>query len=84
MVLLFAVVGALLLVLLDWYVAPTKPSDKKDLVLALAQILAGTASWLASTSRGAPCKLTAKGRSQIASRGLSTNLARQTTRGTNC
>jgi hypothetical protein len=40
---LFAVVVALLLVFLNWYVAPTKPSDKKDLVLALAQILAGTA-----------------------------------------
>jgi ABC-type multidrug transport system fused ATPase/permease subunit len=42
-VMLFAVVVALLLVFLDWYVAPTKPSDKQDLVLALAQILAGTA-----------------------------------------
>jgi hypothetical protein len=40
---LFAVVVALLLVFLTWYVSPTKPSDKKDLVLALAQILAGTA-----------------------------------------
>src|SRR5215210_2252313 len=40
---LFAVVSVLLLVVLNWYVAPTKPSDKKDLVIALAQILAGTA-----------------------------------------
>ena len=40
---LFVVVVALLLVFLNWYVAPTKPSEKKDLVLALAQILAGTA-----------------------------------------
>jgi hypothetical protein len=40
---LFAVVVALLLVFLKWHVAPTKPSDKKDLILALAQILAGTA-----------------------------------------
>jgi hypothetical protein len=40
---LFGVVVALLLLLLNWYVSPTKPSDKKDLVLALAQILAGTA-----------------------------------------
>jgi Pentapeptide repeats (8 copies) len=40
---LFAVVVALLLVVLNWYVAPTKPSEKKDLVLALAQILGGTA-----------------------------------------
>ena len=39
----FAVVVALLLVFLNWYIAPTKPGDKKDLVLALAQILAGTA-----------------------------------------
>jgi hypothetical protein len=31
------------LVFLNWYVAPTKPSEKKDLVLALAQILGGTA-----------------------------------------
>jgi uncharacterized protein YjbI with pentapeptide repeats len=42
-VMLFAVVVALLLVFLDWYIAPTKPGDKKDLVLAMAQILAGTA-----------------------------------------
>jgi uncharacterized protein YjbI with pentapeptide repeats len=40
---LFAVVVALLLVFLNWYIGPTKPSDKKELVLALAQILAGTA-----------------------------------------
>jgi hypothetical protein len=40
---LFAVVVALLAVFLNWYVAPTKPSEKKDLVLAVAQILAGTA-----------------------------------------
>ena len=40
---LFAVVVALLFLLLNWYVSPTKASDKKDLVLALAQILAGTA-----------------------------------------
>jgi uncharacterized protein YjbI with pentapeptide repeats len=40
---LFAVVVTLLLVFLNWYVAPTKPSEKKDLVLALAQILGGTA-----------------------------------------
>jgi hypothetical protein len=42
-VMLFAAVVALLLVFLDWYIAPTKPGDKKDLVLAMAQILAGTA-----------------------------------------
>jgi len=42
-VMLFAVVVALLLVFLNWYIAPTKPGDKKDLVLAMAQILAGTA-----------------------------------------
>jgi hypothetical protein len=40
---LFAIVVALLLVLLDLYINPTKPGDKKDLVLAMAQILAGTA-----------------------------------------
>jgi hypothetical protein len=40
---LFAVVVALLFVFVDLYVAPTKPSEKKDLVLAVAQILAGTA-----------------------------------------
>ena len=40
---LFAVVVAVLFMLLNWFVAPTKPSEKKDLVLALAQILAGTA-----------------------------------------
>jgi hypothetical protein len=42
-VVLFAVVVALLVVFLNLYVAPTKPSEKKDLVLAVAQILAGTA-----------------------------------------
>jgi uncharacterized protein YjbI with pentapeptide repeats len=42
-VVLFAVVVALLLVFLNWYVAPDKPGERKDLVLALAQILAGTA-----------------------------------------
>jgi len=40
---LFAVVVVLLLVFLNWYVAPTKPGERKDLVLALAQILGGTA-----------------------------------------
>src|SRR5215211_7075193 len=42
-VVLGAVVVAVFFLLLNWYVAPTKPSDRKDLVLALAQILAGTA-----------------------------------------
>jgi len=40
---LFAVVVTVLFLLLNWYVAPTKPSERKDLVLALAQILGGTA-----------------------------------------
>ena len=40
---LSAVVVALSLVLLNWYVAPTKPSGSKDLVLTLASILGGTA-----------------------------------------
>ena len=40
---LLAVVVTLLFVFLNWYVAPTKSSEKKDLVLALAQILGGTA-----------------------------------------
>lgn len=39
---LLAVVVAVLLVLLNWYVAPITPSGKKDLILVLAQILAGT------------------------------------------
>jgi hypothetical protein len=42
-VVLGAVGVAILFILLNWYVAPTKPSDRKDLVLALAQILGGTA-----------------------------------------
>ena len=42
-VVLFVVVVAVLFMLLNWYVAPTKPSERKDLVLALAQILAGAA-----------------------------------------
>jgi hypothetical protein len=40
---LFVVVVAVLLVFLDWYVAPTKPSEKKDLIITIAQILGGTA-----------------------------------------
>jgi hypothetical protein len=40
---LFAVVIILLFLFLNLYVAPTKTSEKKDLVLAVAQILAGTA-----------------------------------------
>jgi Pentapeptide repeats (8 copies) len=40
---LFAVVVTVLFLLLNWYVAPTKPSERKDLVLAMAQILGGTA-----------------------------------------
>ena len=40
---LFAVVVTLLMVFLDWYVAPNKPDERKDLVLTLAQILGGTA-----------------------------------------
>jgi hypothetical protein len=63
-VMLFAVVVTLLLVFLDWYIAPTKPGDKKDLVLALAQILAGTAllSGLYFTWRGQ--RLTQKGQEE--------------------
>jgi hypothetical protein len=40
---LFGVVVILLFLLLNLYVDPTKPSGKKDLVLAVAQILAGMA-----------------------------------------
>jgi uncharacterized protein YjbI with pentapeptide repeats len=40
---LFAIVVTLLFAFLNWYVAPIKPSEKKDLVLAMAQILGGTA-----------------------------------------
>jgi hypothetical protein len=40
---LFAVVVAGLLLLLDWYIDPTKPGERKDLVLTLAQILGGIA-----------------------------------------
>lgn len=43
LVVLFVIVVVALLVFLHWYVAPTKPSERKDLVLALAQILGGTA-----------------------------------------
>jgi hypothetical protein len=40
---LLVVVIVLLFLILNWYVAPTKPSGRKDLVLAVAQILGGTA-----------------------------------------
>jgi hypothetical protein len=33
----------LVLFVLDWYVAPTNPSERKDLILTVAQILGGTA-----------------------------------------
>ena len=42
-VVLAAVVVAVLFKLLNWYVDPTKPSGRKDLILTLAQILGGTA-----------------------------------------
>jgi peptidoglycan/LPS O-acetylase OafA/YrhL len=42
-VLLVVVVVILLFLVLNWYIAPTKPSQRKDLVLAVAQILGGTA-----------------------------------------
>jgi hypothetical protein len=41
--LLLVVVLVLLFFILHWYVAPTKPSERKDLILAVAQILGGTA-----------------------------------------
>jgi hypothetical protein len=40
---LFVVVVVLLFLVLNWYGAPTKPSERKDLVLAVAQILGGAA-----------------------------------------
>jgi hypothetical protein len=39
---LLVVVVVLLFLVLNWYVDPTKPSERKDLVLAVAQILVGT------------------------------------------
>jgi hypothetical protein len=40
---LVVVVVVLLFLVLNWYVAPTQPGERKDLVLAVAQILGGTA-----------------------------------------
>jgi Pentapeptide repeats (8 copies) len=40
---LFAVVVGTLLILLDWYIAPGKAGERKDLILTTAQILGGTA-----------------------------------------
>jgi hypothetical protein len=40
---LFVVVVVLLFLVLNWYVDPKKPGERKDLVLAAAQILGGTA-----------------------------------------
>jgi hypothetical protein len=40
---LVVVVVVLLFLVLNWYVAPTQPGKRKDLVLAVAQILGGTA-----------------------------------------
>jgi hypothetical protein len=39
----FVVIVVLLVLFLDWYIAPEKPGERKDLVLAAAQILGGTA-----------------------------------------
>lgn len=43
LLMLFAVVVVVPLLFLDWYIDPTKPGERKDLVLTLAQILGGTA-----------------------------------------
>jgi uncharacterized protein YjbI with pentapeptide repeats len=40
---LLVVVVAVLFLVLDWYVTPATPGERKDLVLAVAQILGGTA-----------------------------------------
>jgi hypothetical protein len=40
---LLVVVVAVLFLVLDWYVTPRTPGERKDLVLAVAQILGGTA-----------------------------------------
>jgi uncharacterized protein YjbI with pentapeptide repeats len=40
---LFVLAVVLLFLVLNWYVAPKKPGERKDLVLAVAQILGGTA-----------------------------------------
>jgi ABC-type multidrug transport system fused ATPase/permease subunit len=40
---LLVVVVVVLFLILNWYVAPTKPSERKDVVLAVAQILGGSA-----------------------------------------
>jgi len=40
---ILVVVVVFLFLVLNWYVAPTKPSERKDLILAVAQILGGTA-----------------------------------------
>ncbi len=40
---LFVVVVFLLFLVLNWYVAPTKTTGRKDLVSVLAQILGGAA-----------------------------------------
>src|SRR5215207_7187124 len=40
---LLVVVVVLLFLVLNWYVAPTNPSERKDLILSVAQILGGAA-----------------------------------------
>jgi hypothetical protein len=40
---LLIIVVVLLFLVLNWYVSPTNPSERRDLVLAVAQILGGTA-----------------------------------------
>jgi hypothetical protein len=39
----YLLLGVLLALLLDWYINPGDPSEKKDLVQALALIMAGVA-----------------------------------------
>jgi hypothetical protein len=40
---IFAIAVVMLLIVLDWYIDPSKPGERKDLILTLAQILGGAA-----------------------------------------
>jgi len=67
LVLLAVVVGALL-ALLNWYTAPSGAAQKKDVVATLAQILGGAAILASLYFTRRTSKLTARSRSQSASR----------------
>ena len=72
---LFVVVVGTLLFFLNWYIDPGKASERKDLVLTLAQILGGTALLSGLYFAWRTLQVNREGQVSSASRRLSINLA---------